>query len=104
MEVLLLPLPKAPAVPAVPSARIDDGALDVLVAGEFNALQTLAMLPRLLAARHLSHPRVQTRRFQTLEIASPQALPLAADGEYLGESTALTLRVAAAALQVLRTH
>lgn len=91
-------------MPAVPQARISDGALDLLIAGQFNAPQTLAMLPRLLLARHLSHPRVQTRRFQTLEITSPQALPLAADGEYLGESTALTLRVAAAALQVLRTH
>jgi diacylglycerol kinase family enzyme len=88
-------------MPAVPSARIDDGALDVLVAGEFNALQTLAMLPRLLAARHLSHPRVQTRRFQHMAIASAQALPLATDGEYIGEASALTVQVAPAALQVL---
>jgi len=88
-------------MPAVPLARIDDGALDVLVAGEFNALQTLAMLPRLLAARHLSHPRVQTRRFQHMAIASAQALPLATDGEYIGEAHALTVQVAPAALQVL---
>jgi diacylglycerol kinase (ATP) len=89
-------------MPAVPLARIDDGALDVLIAGEFNALQTLAMLPQLLAARHLRQPRVQTRRFQRMDIASPQSLPLATDGEYLGEASALTVRVAPAALRVLR--
>jgi diacylglycerol kinase family enzyme len=89
-------------MPAVPAARIDDGALDVLIAGQFNALQTLAMLPQLLAARHLSHPRVHTRRFQHMEIRSPQALPLATDGEYIGEASALTVQVAPAALQVLR--
>ncbi len=89
-------------MPAVPQALIDDGALDVLVAGDFNALQTLAMLPRLLLARHLSHPRVQTRRFRQLEIRSTQALPLATDGEYLGEAHTLAVQVAPGALQVLR--
>lgn len=89
-------------MPAVPHALVHDGALDVLVAGAFNAPQTLAMLPRLLLARHLGHPRVQTRRFARLNITATQALPLAADGEYLGEATALTVQVAPAALRVLR--
>jgi diacylglycerol kinase family enzyme len=89
-------------MPAVPHARIDDGMLDLLVAGEFNAWQTLFMLPRLLAARHLSHPRVQTVAFKRLDIACAQALPLAADGEYLGEARTLTVQVAASALQVMR--
>lgn len=89
-------------MPAVPQARIDDGELDLLIAGAFNTGQTLAMLPRLLLARHLSHPRVQTRRFKTLQIRSPQALPLATDGEYAGEASHLTVQVAPAALQVLR--
>ncbi len=89
-------------MPAVPHARIDDGELDALIAGQFNTLQTLAMLPRLLLARHLSHPRVQTRRFKTMEISSPQALPLATDGEYIGESCSLRVQVAPAALRVVR--
>ena len=87
-------------MPAVPHARTDDGFLDVLVAGRFNVAQTLVMLPRLLMARHLSHPRVTTRPFQTMAITSPQALPLAADGEYLGEANALTVQVAPGALRV----
>ncbi len=87
-------------MPAVPHARTDDGLLDVLVAGRFNVAQTLVMLPRLLMARHLSHPRVTTRPFQSMTIASPQALPLATDGEYVGEATSLAVQVAPGALRV----
>lgn len=89
-------------IPAVPHARIDDGLLDVLVAGRFNTLQALAMLPRLLLARHLNHPRVHTRRFQTLQIRGEKPLPLATDGEYVGEARELGVQVAPAALQVIR--
>jgi len=89
-------------MPAVPHARTDDGQLNVLIAGRFNVPQTLLMLPRLLMARHLSHPRVQTRPFRTMAIASAQALPLATDGEYVGESPTLSVQVAPGALQVLR--
>lgn len=88
-------------MPAVPHAHISDGLLDVLIAGRFNVPQTLAMLPRLLMARHLGHPRVRTQRFQTMAIASPQALPLATDGEYVGEASSLTVRVAPGALRVV---
>ena len=89
-------------MPAVPHARIDDGELDAIIAGQFNTLQTLAMLPRLLMARHLSHPRVRTQRFKTMAITCAQALPLATDGEYVGEASSLTVQVAPAALRVLR--
>jgi YegS/Rv2252/BmrU family lipid kinase len=89
-------------MPAVPHAQIDDGMLDVLVAGRFNVAQTLVMLPRLLLGRHLNHPRVRNRSFRTMSIASAQPLPLATDGEYVGESPTLTVQVAPAALRVVR--
>ena len=89
-------------MPAVPQAQINDGELDLLVAGKFNVPQTLVMLPRLLMALHLSHPRVLTRRFKTMEITSAQALPLATDGEYVGEATSLRVQVAPGALRVVR--
>jgi diacylglycerol kinase family enzyme len=88
-------------MPAVPHALTDDGELDALIAGEFNTLQTLAMLPRLLMARHLSHPRVLTRRFKTMQIHCAQALPLATDGEYVGEATLVNVQVDPGALQVI---
>jgi diacylglycerol kinase family enzyme len=89
-------------MPAVPHAQIDDGALDALIAGDFNRLQAIAMLPRLLLGRHLGLPGVHNRRFQHMQIRSQQALPLATDGEYVGEASHLEVRVSPAALQVLR--
>ena len=89
-------------MPAVPHALTDDGELDALIAGEFNVAQTLLMLPRLLMARHLSHPRVLTRRFKTMEIHCAQALPLATDGEYVGEALTVTVQVDPDALMVIR--
>lgn len=89
-------------MPAVPHAQINDGQLDVLVAGAFSLPQTLVMLPRLLLGRHLNHPRVLTRRFKNLEITSAQAMPLATDGEYVGEAASLRVQVAPAALRVIR--
>ena len=89
-------------MPAVPHALINDGELDLLVAGQFNVPQTLLMLPRLLLALHLSHPRVLTRRFKTLEIRCTKPLPLATDGEYVGEATNVMVQVAPGALRVIR--
>ena len=89
-------------MPAVPHAQINDGELDLLVVGQFNVPQTLIMLPRLLMALHLSHPRVLTRCFKSMEIRSAQALPLATDGEYVGQARSLRVQVAAGALRVVR--
>jgi diacylglycerol kinase (ATP) len=68
-------------MPAVPHARVNDGALNLLVAGEFNPLGTLLMLPRLLLGKHLSHARVSSRPYAQLMIEATEPMPLAADGE-----------------------
>jgi diacylglycerol kinase family enzyme len=89
-------------MPAVPHAHIDDGRLDLLVAGRFGRGATLLMLPRLLAGLHLGHPRVHTRTFSRLTLQARKPVPLAADGEYLGETPALELQVLPGALAVVR--
>ncbi len=76
-------------MPAAPHARIDDGELDLLVAGRFSRGGVLAMLPLLLAGWHLHHPRVHTHRFKTLRVSADVALPLAADGEALASAAEL---------------
>ena len=86
---------------AVPHARIDDARLDLLVAGAFGRAGVLAMLPRLMAGRHLGDARVFTRPYTAASIVSRDALPLAADGEYLGDARAIALRVLPAALTVI---
>jgi diacylglycerol kinase (ATP) len=88
-------------MPAVPSARIDDGALDLLLAKDLGRTGVLVMLPRLLMGWHLGHRRVLHRRFQKLRISASTALPLAADGEPLAAARELTLRVGAARLRIV---
>lgn len=89
-------------MPAMPAARIDDGRLDLLLAGRFGRLGTLAMMPLLLGAMHLRHPRVRAQPFTEMRIESAQPLPLAADGEPLEAATRIEVRVCRAALEVVR--
>ena len=89
-------------MPAVPHALIDDGKLNLLMGGQFNRLQTLLMLPRLLMGLHLSHSRIKTEAFLRAEINSSQALPIAADGESLGFSNQISIEVLPSALNVIR--
>ena len=89
-------------MPAVPHARIDDGRLDLLVAGRFGRAGVALMMPRLLAGAHLSHPRVHTWPFKAMTVASAVGVPLAGDGEPLGEATAWRISVRPAALRVVR--
>lgn len=91
-------------MPAVPGARIDDGQLNVLVAGQFGRLQALLMLPRLLAGTHLPHPRIGTHAFTQLRLTAAQPLPLAADGEPVAASAQVTVRVLPKALQAVRAN
>ena len=68
-------------MPAVPHATVDDGRLDLLLAGSFGRSGALRMLPRLLAGTHLRDGRVSTRPYRSLQVASETPIPLAADGE-----------------------
>ena len=88
-------------MPAVPHARLKDGQLDALLAGTFDRLGVLLMLPRLLVGQHLSHPRVSSWPYRRLEIACTLGVPLAADGEYLGQAEQVSVRCQAASLQVV---
>jgi diacylglycerol kinase family enzyme len=88
-------------MPAVPQARVDDAQLDVLVAGGFSRLSALAMLPRLLAGRHLGDARIRTRTFTVLRVTSDQAWALAADGEPAGHARAWEVHVLPGALQAV---
>lgn len=89
-------------MPIAPAARIDDGALDAVVAGRFGRAGALAMLPRLLLGRHLGHPRVLAAQFAELAIEADAPIPIAADGEPLGETVSLAVRVLPGALRVAR--
>ena len=89
-------------MPAVPHAQLADGQLDALLAGTFGRLGALLMLPRLLIGQHLGHPRIGCWAYRQLDIACTQGVPLAADGEYLGEAQHVGIQCEAASLLVVR--
>ncbi len=88
-------------MPAVPHARIRDGRLDLLLAGAFGRGGALAMLPRLMAGRHLGDGRVLARPYARMRIEAASPIPLAADGEVCGEAAVIEVTVRPAALAVL---
>jgi len=72
-----------------PDAAMDDGLLDVVVAGPFTKLGVVKIFPGMYAGRHLRHPAVQVFRSRTVLIEPDIRLggmpPAAfADGERLG--------------------
>lgn len=91
----------ASGMPVAPSARIDDGQLELVRVGQFGRLGALAAMPLLLAGQHLRHPRIAMHRFARLEIQSPAPLPLALDGEPMAAAAAFTVRVLPQALAVV---
>lgn len=89
-------------MPAMPHAQIDDARLNLLLAGEIGLSEILNLLPRLLVGWHLEQAKVNHTHFADMQIDSGLALPLAADGEYLGETRSLHVAIRPAALPVVR--
>lgn len=84
-----------------PTARLDDGQLDVLLAGDVTVGQTLALLPRLYSGGHLGHPKVTLYRCRELRVRAAQGtLAVHRDGESIGE-TPVEFGVAEHALQLV---
>lgn len=89
-------------LPAVPQARIDDGQLDLLLAGRFGRLGALGTLPLLLAGLHLRHPRVRTMPYRTLSVRASAPMPLAGDGEPIEPAAQFEIVSRPAAIRAIR--
>lgn len=64
-----------------PEAELDDGLLDVCIAGQLSRLGILLVLPRFMRGTHVSHPQVQMDRAQRVVVTSPLPLTIHLDGE-----------------------
>lgn len=89
-------------MPIAPTAAIDDGQLDLLLADGMGLARVLNLLPRMLAGRHLGQAGVLHQRFAQLGLKADLPVPLAADGEFLGEAIEIDVRVRPAALLAVR--
>jgi diacylglycerol kinase family enzyme len=91
-------------IPAVPTARLNDHWLDLLLAGDVGRIRALTLLPRLLRGRHMRAEGVSLHSFRKLLIEADQPLPLAADGEALPSAARLTVQLLPKALHLAGAH
>ncbi len=64
-----------------PTASIEDGLLDVILAKGLGRLEILSFLPRVMRGTHIGDPRVRFLQTARLVIDSPDPLIVEADGE-----------------------
>ncbi|MBI2323471.1 MAG: diacylglycerol kinase family lipid kinase [Chloroflexi bacterium] len=83
-----------------PRARLDDGMLDVTVAGDLSRLQSLGALARLYFGKHENGTTIVTRTARRVEIDLPRTLPMELDGE-VGHVDHLRIAVRPGALDVM---
>jgi len=82
-----------------PGAQLDDGLLDLLVFPALSRRERLRVFSSIYSGAHLNDPRFRYRRARRIELSSPVRVPLAADGELLGELPAV-ITIHRAALRV----
>lgn len=84
-----------------PQALLDDGRLDVLIAGRIGRLGAVGLLPRVMAGRHLGHPQVRHLRASrvTMSWAAPRGWH--AEGEVYPACGTFHLVIRPASLRVI---
>jgi len=81
-------------------ALVDDGLLELLIFRGYDLLRATGYGLATLAGWHHGAPGVAYRQAAEIDVAGPSALPVQADGEFVGY-TPLKLKVVPGALQVL---
>ncbi len=83
-----------------PDAKVDDGFLDVVIAGNFGRLGTLNILPKVLKGTHVGHPKIKILRGKEVRLEWARPRPGHMEGELLKPATTFDIRVQAASLRV----
>ena len=84
-----------------PDAQFNDRKLDICLAGELGKCKILALFPTAFFCKHTWFSGVKTYRCDSLEIHSRVPLPVHCDGESMGETDRLLLRVSGKQIPVL---
>jgi YegS/Rv2252/BmrU family lipid kinase len=83
-----------------PTARLDDGLLDVVLAARSSRLQFLNQLPRVFSGRHVDDRHVTVVRARRLRVDADRPFQLYADGDPIADLPA-EVEVAPGALRML---
>ncbi|MGH3738655.1 MAG: diacylglycerol/lipid kinase family protein [Micromonosporaceae bacterium] len=85
----------------VPSAVVDDGVCDVLIAGDMPRWKIASLMREASHGTHVRHPQMRVTRGAEITVEADRPLPVYADGDYLTD-TPVTVRLRPAALRILR--
>jgi YegS/Rv2252/BmrU family lipid kinase len=83
-----------------PHAQLDDGLLDIVVIGSVGLVDFLREGHRIYRGKHLSHPRIQYYKAQTIHASSKTQVLVETDGEPVGTLPA-TFTVLPLALRIV---
>ena len=83
-----------------PHARLDDGALDVILIGACSPLRYAVTIPQVFRGAHVNRPMVHELRGAEVRVAADRPFTVYADGDPIG-SLPITMRALPAALKVL---
>ena len=101
-EVLLASVLNTPTfgggVRIAPGACTHDGRLDLLVAGRMGRAGVLRLVAQMLRGEHLGNPAVWQQPLRHLQLRSGRPLPVAADGNDLGDACRVEVCLGAARL------
>lgn len=70
----------------VPSARVDDGFLDILVVTNISKLDLLMTLPKAYKGNHVGHPAMEFYRCKEIEVNTETPMRKLFDGNVFGSS------------------
>ena len=71
-----------------PQAKLDDGLLDMVIAGDTGRLELLKIWPTLYRGSHTTHPKIRVKKVTRVTIQPSEPVLVEADGELLGECPA----------------
>lgn len=83
-----------------PESRVDDGLLSVALVNDLNALEVLALLPRLLLRGNLPNSRIQRASARRVRLSADRECLFHGDGEILGPAP-VEIEVVPNAMRVL---
>jgi diacylglycerol kinase family enzyme len=85
----------------VPSARVDDGHLDVLVVGDGPKRNIASFMREAQRGTHVDRPEVSVRTAREITIEADRPVPVCGDGEELA-SLPVSMRIRTDLLRLIR--
>lgn len=84
-----------------PDARIDDGVMELLIAGRLGRLGAVGLLPRVMVGRHLGHPEVRHVRAERVTMQWHVPQPWHSEGEAFAPASRFEIDIRPGSLRVL---